>query len=99
MPVGRSIGKLSAIATRISSTGISKFGYLSVAVAFQPYRLDRMPACATWGFERTKRHRRSFGSDYSYGTGAEHTKGLAGIFVLEDMRKIERENMLKLVLH
>jgi hypothetical protein len=46
-------------------------------------------------FERTKRHRRSFGSDYPYRTGAESTKGLAEIFGPEDMRKIERENVLK----
>jgi len=38
-----------------------------------------------------------FGSDYPYRTGAEHVRGLAGVFGPEDLRKIERENALKLV--
>lgn len=38
-----------------------------------------------------------FGSDYPYRTGAEHAKGLAEIFGPEDLRKIDRENALKLV--
>ncbi len=38
-----------------------------------------------------------FGSDYPYRTGAEHAKELAEIFGQEDLRKIDRENALKLV--
>jgi len=38
-----------------------------------------------------------FGTDYPYRTAADHVKGLAGIFGPEDLRKIERDNALKLV--
>jgi 6-methylsalicylate decarboxylase len=38
-----------------------------------------------------------FGSDYPYRTGAEHAKTFAEIFAPEDLRKIDRENALKLV--
>ena len=38
-----------------------------------------------------------FGSDYPYRTGAEHVRGLAEVFGPEDLRRIERENALKLV--
>ena len=38
-----------------------------------------------------------FGTDYPYRTGAEHVRGLAEVFGPEDLRRIERENALKLV--
>jgi len=38
-----------------------------------------------------------FGSDYPYRTGADHVRGLAEVFGPDDLRKIERENALKLL--
>jgi len=38
-----------------------------------------------------------FGSDYPYRTGAEHVRGLAEVFGPEVLRKIERENALRLM--
>ncbi len=38
-----------------------------------------------------------FGTDYPYRTGIEHVKGLAEIFGAEDLRKIDRDNALKLL--
>jgi 6-methylsalicylate decarboxylase len=40
-----------------------------------------------------------FGTDYPYRTGADHVKGLAGIFGPEDLQKIDRENALRLLPH
>jgi predicted TIM-barrel fold metal-dependent hydrolase len=38
-----------------------------------------------------------FGSDYPYRTAADHVKGLAPLFSAEDLKKIDRENALKLL--
>jgi predicted TIM-barrel fold metal-dependent hydrolase len=38
-----------------------------------------------------------FGSDYPYRTSEEHVRGLAGIFGPDDLRKIERENAMRLL--
>lgn len=38
-----------------------------------------------------------YGTDYPYRTGEEHTKALAAIFGPEDLKKIERDNALRLL--
>ncbi len=38
-----------------------------------------------------------FGTDYPYRTSIDHVKGLAGVFGPEDLKKIERENALRLL--
>lgn len=38
-----------------------------------------------------------FGTDYPYRTSEEHVKGLAGIFGGRDLRRIERENALRIL--
>jgi hypothetical protein len=40
-----------------------------------------------------------FGTDYPYRTAAEHVKGLGEVFGAEDLKKIDRENALKLLPH
>jgi 6-methylsalicylate decarboxylase len=40
-----------------------------------------------------------FGTDYPYRTAIEHVKGLAEIFGPDDLKKIDRENALKLLPH
>jgi 6-methylsalicylate decarboxylase len=40
-----------------------------------------------------------FGTDYPYRTGAEHVKGLGGIFGPEDLQKIDSGNALRLLPH
>jgi 6-methylsalicylate decarboxylase len=39
-----------------------------------------------------------YGTDFPYRTGAEHTKGVTSVFSGEDLKKVERENALRLVL-
>ena len=38
-----------------------------------------------------------FGTDYPYRTSIDHVKGLAGVFGPEDLKKIDRENALRLL--
>jgi len=38
-----------------------------------------------------------YGTDFPYRTGAEHTKGVATVFSGDDLKKVERENALRLV--
>lgn len=38
-----------------------------------------------------------FGTDYPYRTAEEHVKGLAGVFGLADLAKIERANAMRLM--
>jgi 6-methylsalicylate decarboxylase len=40
-----------------------------------------------------------FGTDYPYRTSEEHVRGLATVFGPEDLKKIERENALRLLPH
>jgi 6-methylsalicylate decarboxylase len=40
-----------------------------------------------------------FGTDYPYRTSEEHVRGLAGIFGPDDLKKIERENAMRLLPH
>lgn len=40
-----------------------------------------------------------FGTDYPYRTGAEHVKDLAEVFGADDLRRIDRDNALKLLPH
>jgi 6-methylsalicylate decarboxylase len=40
-----------------------------------------------------------FGTDYPYRTSEEHVRGLAAVFGPEDIKKIERENALRLLPH
>jgi len=38
-----------------------------------------------------------FGTDFPYRTAADHTKGVTAFFKGDDLKKVDRENALKLV--
>ena len=38
-----------------------------------------------------------YGTDYPYRTAAEHSKGIAGFFKPDDLKKVDRDNALRLL--